>query len=271
MAAGACVMLLIGAGAGVLLLLSGTYDTAATSQHFAITHRILESGLRYSLEAAADDVAIPPLDAPGMLERGATCYREHCEQCHGAPGVSPGAAAKGQQPVATNLLQSARDWPPNLLYHVTKKGVRMTGMPAWEFRLSEPSLWSTVAFIKQLPTYSADEYAAIAGATNTEPCPPATELTGVPSPEYAKVVLRQYACHSCHIIEGMVGPHSHVGPSLESWSRRKYIAGVLPNTPENLTRWIRHPQQVRPGTLMPDMRVAESHAQVMASYLFTLD
>ena len=271
MAAGACVVLVIGAAAGILLMLSGTYDTAATSQHFAITHRILEHGLRYSVEAAAEDIVTPPLDEPGMIQRGAACYRQHCEQCHGAPGIAPGAAAQGQQPVATNLLQSAREWPPNQLYHVTKKGVRMTGMPAWEFRISESGLWSTVAFIKQLPDYSPDEYAAVAAATHSEPCPRASELTDAPSPEYAKIVLRQYACHSCHIIEGLVGPQTHVGPPLVSWSRRKYIAGVLPNTPENLARWIRHPQQIRPGTLMPDLQVAESHAQVMASYLFTLD
>jgi mono/diheme cytochrome c family protein len=269
MAAGAIVTLMIGGVAGMLLLLSGTYDTAATSQHFAITHRLLEAGLHYSVAAAAEDIVVPPLDGPGMVEQGAACYRDHCAQCHGAPGVAPGSAAQGQQPVATNLTQVAREWQLNELYHVTKKGVRMTGMPAWEFTMSEHSLWSTISFLKQLPDHDAASYAKVAAVVDA--CPAATELTDVPSEDYAKIVLRQYACHSCHVIEGVVGPKSHVGPPLTAWSQRRYIAGTLPNTPENLTRWIQHPQRLRPGTMMPDLRVPESHAQVMADYLFTLD
>jgi len=269
MAAGAVVVLVIGALAGMLLLLSGTYDTSATSQHFAITHRLLEVGLHYSVAQAAEDIRVPPLDAPGMIEHGAACYRDHCAQCHGAPGIAPGNAARGQQPVATNLTQSAREWPANLLYHVTKKGVRMTGMPAWEFTMSEQSLWATVAFLKQLPKHNAASYTAL--ASSSQACPAPIQLTDTPSEDYAKIVLRQYACHSCHIIQGVVGPKSHVGPALTAWSQRRYIAGVLPNTPDNLARWIQHPQQLRPGTLMPDLKVPESHARVMASYLFTLE
>jgi hypothetical protein len=34
-----------------MLLLSGAYSTAATKQHFGMTYRILELGLRYSVPA----------------------------------------------------------------------------------------------------------------------------------------------------------------------------------------------------------------------------
>jgi len=65
----------------------------------------------------------------------------------------------------------------------------------------------------------------------------------------------------------MVGPQAHVGPPLEQFHRRKLIAGVLPNTPENLVRWIMDPQGVNPHTLMPDLEVTEPHARTMVRYL----
>ena len=56
-------------------------------------------------------------------------------------------------PAETRMIHAVdaelwREWPAEWLYHVTKKGVRMTGMPAWEYRLADASLWSTVAFLK---------------------------------------------------------------------------------------------------------------------------
>ena len=44
-----------------------------------------------------------------------------------------------------------------------------------------------------------------------------------------------------------------VGPPLIYFSRRTMIAGELPNTQENLVRWVEHPRQVEPKTAMPDL------------------
>ena len=54
------------------------------------------------------------------------------------------------------------------------------------------------------------------------------------------------------------------------WSRRVYIAGELPNTPENLTRWLQHPPQVEPKTAMPDMGVTDQDSRDIAAYLYSL-
>jgi mono/diheme cytochrome c family protein len=267
LAAGAIALVLLGALAGFVVLLSGAYSTAATTQHFKVTHRLLDTGLRYSVRAYASDIQVPKLDSPGMLEHGAACYRAHCVQCHGAPGVAPAPAGRGQLPIASNLAQSAREWPPQWLYYVTKKGVRMSGMPAWEFRMSEASLWSTVAFLTQLPFMSRANFSEVDEASASIECEPASSSPAEFSAEHAKIVFRQYACHSCHRIEGVVGPKSYVGPVLQEWSKRKYIAGTLPNTRENLVRFIRDPHSVDAESLMPDLDVAESHAHEMATYL----
>jgi mono/diheme cytochrome c family protein len=267
---GASVLVLVGVAAGFVVLLSGAYSTSATTQHFRITHRLLDAGLRYSVRSAARDIAVPRLDDATMKTRGAKCFATHCVQCHGAPGVSRADEGKGMLPIASSLAQSGREWPPQWLYYVVSKGVRMTGMPAWEYRMSEQSIWSTVAFLRELPVLSAAEYQALADRGSGFACEPANLPPQPYSAETAKIVLRQYACHSCHRIEGVIGPESYAGPVLVDWSRRKYIAGEVPNTYENLVRWIREPQAMSPQTLMPDLNVSDDHARQMATYLMSL-
>ena len=268
---GATILLLVGVIAGLALLLSGTLSTAATKQHFRLTYRILEAGLHYSVRSKADDIDVPSLTEAGMVERGLSCYRAHCAQCHDSPAAARHPEGMGLMPIPSNLAQAARDWPPSWLYYVTKEGVRMTGMPAWGLRLSDEALWSTVAFLKTLPRLTEPAYLALERDASTQVCPRNETSPPDASGEHATIMLAQYGCHSCHVIEGLVGPSSHVGPPLVDWSHRKYIAGVLPNTEENLVRWILDPKGVSPQTLMPDLDVAEAHAREMAAYLSSLN
>ncbi len=262
---GAGGLLLVGGLVAVAVLLSGVMSTAATKQHLAITHRILDLGLMYSVRANSDDIIAPAMDA-NLASQGFGCYQLYCQECHGAPGVAPGSAALGMMPVPTNLAGVAGSQPPEWLYYVTRKGVRMTGMPAWEFRLSDDSLWAIVAFLKKLPTLTAGDYAALSRDTPAPAC--ASRAAAAAPPESGDVLLRQYACHSCHVIQGVVGPDIHVGPPLESWPRRALIAGQLANSPENLATFIRDPQRLQPGSLMPDLGVTEADARAMAAFLF---
>jgi cytochrome c len=82
--------------------------------------------------------------------------------------------------------------------------------------------------------------------------------------------IRNYGCQACHTIPGVAGADAVVGPPLVQWSRRVYIAGELPNTPQNLIRWIQHPTQVEPKTAMPDMGVTDQDSRDIAAYLYTL-
>lgn len=86
----------------------------------------------------------------------------------------------------------------------------------------------------------------------------------------ASPLLRQYGCGSCHTIPGVPGANASVGPPLDRMGSRTYIAGTLPNTPENLALWIQHPQEVRRGTAMPEMNVTPEDAKKMTRYLETL-
>ena len=89
-------------------------------------------------------------------------------------------------------------------------------------------------------------------------------------PEAGKLLLRQYGCGTCHEIPGVAAARGRVGPPLERLARRAYLSGSLPNTPENLGRWIREPQKIDPRTAMPDMQVTGEHSRHMVAYLYTL-
>ncbi len=82
--------------------------------------------------------------------------------------------------------------------------------------------------------------------------------------------IRKYGCYACHTIDGVPGARGLVGPPLDGIGNREFIAGELPNTPDNLMRWIQHPRQVEQHTVMPEMGVTEQDSRDIAAYLYTL-
>ena len=83
--------------------------------------------------------------------------------------------------------------------------------------------------------------------------------------------ILHYGCQACHTIPGVDGANALVGPPLIHWSKRVYIAGELPNTPENLMKWLQHPPQIEPKTAMPDMGITETDSRDIAAYLYSLE
>ena len=97
----------------------------------------------------------------------------------------------------------------------------------------------------------------------------AAAMTGG-TPARGKEIIRRYGCEACHSIPGVAGARGQVGPPLDGIASRTYLAGRLPNTPDNLMRWIRDPQSIAPGTAMPEMGVTERDGRDIAAYLYTL-
>jgi cytochrome c2 len=89
---------------------------------------------------------------------------------------------------------------------------------------------------------------------------------GVPS--RAPAEINAYGCGSCHTIVGVSDANGKVGPKLDDFAERRYIAGRLPNTPANLVRWISEPQRVDPGNVMPFLGVSDQDARDIAAYLY---
>jgi mono/diheme cytochrome c family protein len=256
---------------GLAVMFSGVYNVAAGTDHTAVVYWGLEQGMRASVRRHAADVRVPGNLDEAALRKGAHCFDANCVQCHGAPGKSPADIGKGLSPAASSLTQTARDWPLEHIYWVTRNGIRMAGMPAWEFRLDDEELWSIAAFVdRELPRLTVAQYRERVAAAAGESCrQPGTRAA--PDAERGLTTIRQYGCHGCHIIPGITGPDVHVGPSLAAFGKRPLIAGTIPNTPENLVSWLRAPQSLRPQSLMPDLGVTEQHARDMHAYLATLE
>lgn len=90
-------------------------------------------------------------------------------------------------------------------------------------------------------------------------------------PTRGEHAIHAHGCGACHTIPGIRGADGTVGPPLTEFAKRTFIAGELPNTPENLVRWILDPRAVHPKTAMPVLYLDRQEARDVAAYLYTLD
>lgn len=90
------------------------------------------------------------------------------------------------------------------------------------------------------------------------------------NPDRGAVIIGRASCGSCHEIPGIPLADGQVGPPLSRFGSRILIAGTIPNSPPNLVFWLQHPQQVRPGTTMPETGLSEAQARDVAAYLSEL-
>jgi cytochrome c2 len=111
---------------------------------------------------------------------------------------------------------------------------------------------------------------ALASCTGRQNDTPFAQQMSNADIDRGRQAMREYGCDTCHQIPGIVTAYTNVGPSLEYWAGRDFIAGALSNTPENLIFWIQFPQSVEPGNAMPNLAVTDGDARDMAAYLFSL-
>ena len=87
--------------------------------------------------------------------------------------------------------------------------------------------------------------------------------------ELGRNAMARYQCGACHVIPGVRDAVGVAGPSLSQIAIRQTLAGRLPNTPETLEAWLRHPKEIDPTGGMPDMGVTEKESRDMAAFLYT--
>jgi cytochrome c oxidase subunit 2 len=74
-------------------------------------------------------------------------------------------------------------------------------------------------------------------------------------------------CANCHTIKGTPA-RATLGPDLTHLDSRTTLAsGVMPNTPENLFRWLKNPQAIKPGCLMPNLHLSDAQVGDLVAYL----
>src|SRR6266446_1585540 len=83
-------------------------------------------------------------------------------------------------------------------------------------------------------------------------------------------VFERTACLNCHAIGGTNGT-GRFGPDLTHlMSRRTIASGAAENNSQNLRLWIQNPDAIKPGSLMPAMKLSDTELDALVRYLETL-
>jgi cytochrome c oxidase subunit 2 len=78
-------------------------------------------------------------------------------------------------------------------------------------------------------------------------------------------------CAGCHAVRGTAAQGAF-GPDLTHLAGRRMIAaGTIENTRENLDRWLRDPQAIKPGALMPTLPLGDADRAALVAYLEGLE
>jgi cytochrome c oxidase subunit 2 len=85
-----------------------------------------------------------------------------------------------------------------------------------------------------------------------------------------KHVFETTACANCHTVSG-TSAAGRFGPDLTHlMSRRTIASGAANNTADNLRLWIKNPEAIKPGSLMPSMKLSDADLDALVRYLVTL-
>jgi cytochrome c oxidase subunit 2 len=121
--------------------------------------------------------------------------------------------------------------------------------------------WMLIRVIAQPAAEYQDWLAAQAAA-------PATP--GGADASHGAQLFRERTCINCHAIQGTEAT-ARVGPDLSHVAARETLgSGVVRNTAENLARWIADPNRIKPGVLMPNLKLTPDDNRAIAAYLETL-
>jgi cytochrome c oxidase subunit 2 len=83
-------------------------------------------------------------------------------------------------------------------------------------------------------------------------------------------IFEQASCAGCHTVRG-TSAHGTLAPDLTHlMSRETLAAGAFANTPDNLAKWIRDPDALKPGTTMPAVPLGAADLRAVVAWLGTL-
>ena len=152
----------LGGTAAAVFFFGGYYSVAGTAWEPGVVKWALVHVREASVERHAKDSPPFSLNDPAIVQAGARAFSERgCVNCHGGPGVQWAKFSEGLHPDPPDLKELANDRAPQQLFWVIKNGINMTGMPSFgSIEVPDREIWTIVAFVKKLPSVSADDYKA---------------------------------------------------------------------------------------------------------------
>ncbi len=159
------ILLIIIAAFGGIFIYTGIYNIGADDPHSKAVYMTLTQLRENAIAHHARNIAVPAdLSDPKRIEAGAGLYQEMCTGCHLGPGVEPSELSQGLYPQAPELAKST-DRSAQQQFWIIKHGVKLSAMPAWGKTHNDQLIWDMVAFIRQLPKMTPQQYqAALASA-----------------------------------------------------------------------------------------------------------
>jgi mono/diheme cytochrome c family protein len=159
------LLLLVIAGFVGVFIYAGVYNIGADAPHWRGVYMTLDQLRERAITHHARDI-LPPVDlnSPKRIEAGAGLYAEMCTGCHLGPGVEPTEMSQGLYPPAPKLAETTGRSAAQQFW-IIKHGVKLSAMPAWGKTHNDQLIWDMVAFIRQLPKMTPEQYqAALASA-----------------------------------------------------------------------------------------------------------
>ena len=163
---GVIATILVAIAAGLTVVYTGAYDVAATDRHFDPVRWAFDTTMHRSVAGRAEGIEEPEEIGSDLVMSGAETYGSTCVHCHGGPGVERAEWAASMRPMPPELTEAAAEWEPREVFWIVENGIKMTGMPAFGPEHDEAELWGIVAFAKQLPGMTPEEFQSLTGGSN---------------------------------------------------------------------------------------------------------
>jgi thiosulfate dehydrogenase len=175
--------LIVGILLGILLVFGGAYFYfAAGRAPVAVTDPPMPFEKKFAhmaLDARIEKEKVPPspvtADENSYLG-GAQVYKENCAVCHGLPDQPKTTIAQGMFPPPPQLFHGTgvTDDPASETYWKAKNGIRLTGMPGFQGRLTETQLWEVSQLLANADKIPPSVRAALASGPGAQSAAPAT-------------------------------------------------------------------------------------------------
>lgn len=186
-------------GSAFLFINRGWIPVGADNQPGTMERRLAHMATNAYVARNAPHQDNPVQPTTAALAEGARLYEKHCSVCHGgaAQKISP-LRYKFSPPVPQLVNRVPKD-PDGEFWWITKHGIRLTGMPAWDGILSDDQIWTVVGFLKRsdkLPSEAMAAWKEAAGGGAPKPAPSVAAATPAPPAPGAPTRSKPQAQHA---------------------------------------------------------------------------
>lgn len=133
-----------------IIVVSGHFPMGADSHPSSIEAFLGRVSRSSWVSAQAPQEKDPVAVNEDTLQHGAELYQGNCAVCHGGAHYPESKLHKAVYPGAPQFMKKPAGGKDDNLFFVIKHGIRFTGMPAWEYNMSNDDIWSVVNFVKNM-------------------------------------------------------------------------------------------------------------------------